>query len=149
MRARVGALGGVTLLRAGAKNHARVTVVVDPSDYDRVIAEMAASADGLTTLPLRQELALKAFTHTATYDDAISNFFRAKYAAGKSQLSLRYGANPHQKPAQVFTTHGDLPIKGACPRRGEGGNGAAHGPLTRTWRGGKRPAAPWAPPPPA
>ena len=110
--------GGVTLLRAGAKNHARVTVVVDPSDYARVLTELGASPDRMTSLELRKELALKAFTHTATYDDAISNYFRSKYAAGKSQLTLRYGANPHQKPAQVFTTHGDLPIKGACTASG-------------------------------
>ena len=100
-------------MRAGAKNHARVTVIVDPADYSRVLAELTASADRMTSLDLRKELALKAFSHTAAYDDAIANYFRGKYSAGKSQLPLRYGANPHQKPAQVFTTHADLPIKGA------------------------------------
>jgi len=104
----------VTLLRAGAKNHARVTVIVDPVDYSRVVAELAASPERLTSEELRKELALKAFTHTAQYDDAISNYFRGKYGAGKSQLSLRYGMNPHQKPAQVFTTHSDLPFKGTA-----------------------------------
>ncbi|RKP22918.1 cytidine deaminase-like protein, partial [Syncephalis pseudoplumigaleata] len=53
----------------------------------------------------------KAFSHTADYDEAISGYFREQYAAGTSQLTLRYGANPHQKPAQVFVKQGELPIK--------------------------------------
>lgn len=56
-------------------------------------------------------LALKAFTHTATYDDAISDYFRKQYSAGESQLNLRYGMNPHQKPAQIFTQLEKLPLK--------------------------------------
>lgn len=55
-------------------------------------------------------MALKAFTHTAQYDDAISDYFRKQYSAGVSQLSLRYGMNPHQKPAQIFTTLEKLPL---------------------------------------
>lgn len=55
-------------------------------------------------------LALKAFTHTAEYDNAISDFFRKQYSAGISQLTLRYGMNPHQKPAQIFTTSDKLPL---------------------------------------
>lgn len=58
----------------------------------------------------RQTLALKAFTHTAEYDDAISDYFRKQYSAGVSQLTLRYGMNPHQKPAQIFTTLEKLPL---------------------------------------
>lgn len=58
----------------------------------------------------RQTLALKAFTHTAEYDNAISNYFRKEFSAGDSQLTLRYGMNPHQKPAQIFTTLENLPI---------------------------------------
>ena len=107
-------IGGVTLLRAAAKNHARVTVVCDPADYARVIEQLKTSEDGSSSTvaaPLRQELALKAFTHTAQYDEAISKYFRQQYSASKSQLTLRYGTNPHQKPAQVYTTQGDLPIK--------------------------------------
>lgn len=103
-------IGGVTLLRAAAKNHERVTIVCDPSDYARVAAEVAAN--GATTPALRQELALKAFVHTAGYDEAISDYFRKQYSAGKSQLTVRYGMNPHQKPAQMFVRNGDLPIKG-------------------------------------
>ncbi|KAG0724989.1 Bifunctional purine biosynthesis protein PURH [Chionoecetes opilio] len=101
-------IGGVTLLRAAAKNHARVTVVCDPEDYGRVMGELEASGD--TTPATRQELALKAFTHTAQYDDHISDYFRKTFSPGVSQLTLRYGMNPHQKPAQVFTQGSKLPL---------------------------------------
>ncbi|XP_076620780.1 bifunctional purine biosynthesis protein ATIC [Colletes latitarsis] len=103
-------IGGVTLLRAAAKNHSRVTVVCDPSDYDKVGKEMELSVDKDTSLETRQVLALKAFTHTAEYDNAISDYFRKQYSAGVSQLTLRYGMNPHQKPAQIFTTLEKLPL---------------------------------------
>ncbi|RLU15031.1 hypothetical protein DMN91_012918 [Ooceraea biroi] len=103
-------IGGVTLLRAAAKNHNRVTVICDPADYDRVIKEMEGAADKNTSLQTRQTLALKAFTHTAEYDNAISDYFRKQYSAGASQLTLRYGMNPHQKPAQIFTTLEKLPL---------------------------------------
>ena len=67
-----------------------------------------------TTLFLcfRQELALKAFTHTAQYDDHISDYFRKTFSTGVSQLTLRYGMNPHQKPAQVYTQEAKLPLTG-------------------------------------
>eukprot|EP00906_Rhabdomonas_costata_P014595 RCo020979 len=104
-------IGGVALLRAGAKNHARVTVLVDPADYSRTLAELKASADHTVSAALRNELALKAFTHTADYDTAISGFFRRKYGEGQAQLTLRYGMNPHQKPACVFTTGPKLPFQ--------------------------------------
>ena len=71
---------------------------------------------------LRNRLALKAFEMTATYDDAISDYFRKEYATADSapeklsgpaqRLQLRYGANPHQKPAQAFVKEGVLPFKG-------------------------------------
>lgn len=102
-------IGGVTLLRAAAKNHARVTVLCDPSDYTKVIEEIKQSGD--TTEKTRQTLALKAFTHTAQYDDAISDYFRKTYSPNESQLTLRYGMNPHQKPAQLFTTLEKLPLR--------------------------------------
>ena len=57
-------------------------------------------------------MALKAFTHTAEYDGAISDYFRKQYSANVSQLTLRYGMNPHQKPAQIYTTLAELPLKG-------------------------------------
>lgn len=61
----------------------------------------------------------KAFTHTAQYDNAISDYFRKQYASTASsasglvqQMPLRYGANPHQKPAQAYVTEGEMPVKG-------------------------------------
>ncbi|KZC09416.1 Bifunctional purine biosynthesis protein PURH, partial [Dufourea novaeangliae] len=103
-------IGGVTLLRAAAKNHKRVTVVCDPSDYEKVGKEMETLAGKDTSLETRQILALKAFTHTAEYDNAISDYFRKQYSVGVSQLTLRYGMNPHQKPAQIYTTMEKLPL---------------------------------------
>lgn len=55
-------------------------------------------------------MALKAFTHTSEYDLAITDYFRKQYSSGVSQLSLRYGMNPHQKPAQLFTILPQLPL---------------------------------------
>lgn len=103
-------IGGVTLLRAAAKNHARVTVVCDPSDYNVVAKEMETSEIHDTTMETRKTLALKAFTHTAQYDEAISDYFRREYSRGVSQLPLRYGMNPHQAPAQLYTTRPALPL---------------------------------------
>uniref|UniRef100_A0A8C7HNF9 Bifunctional purine biosynthesis protein ATIC n=1 Tax=Oncorhynchus kisutch TaxID=8019 RepID=A0A8C7HNF9_ONCKI len=96
-------IGGVTLLRAAAKNHARVTIVCDPADYQLVAVEMEGSEGQDTTLDTRKTLALKAFTHTAQYDEAIADYFRGQYSRGVSQLPLRYGMNPHQAPAQLYT----------------------------------------------
>ncbi|KAJ3193763.1 hypothetical protein HK101_004117 [Irineochytrium annulatum] len=103
-------IGGVTLLRAAAKNHARVSVVVDPADYAVVVKEMKDA--GTVKEDTRKRLALKAFEHTAEYDEQISGYFRKEYAGnGGAQMALRYGANPHQKPAQVFRRGGPLPFK--------------------------------------
>nr|CAD7424698.1 unnamed protein product [Timema monikensis] len=104
-------IGGVTLLRAAAKNHERVTILCDPSDYAKVVQELESSPNRDTSVTTRQLLALKAFTHTSEYDLAISDYFRKQYSAGVSQLTLRYGMNPHQKPAQIFTTLQELPLK--------------------------------------
>ncbi|KAJ6665323.1 hypothetical protein lerEdw1_004372 [Lerista edwardsae] len=103
-------IGGVALLRGAAKNHARVTVVCDPGDYTMVAKEMKASSDKDTTLETRRQLALKAFTLTAQYDMAISDYFRKEYSKGVSQLPLRYGMNPHQTPAQLYTLRPKLPL---------------------------------------
>ncbi|KAF9353976.1 bifunctional phosphoribosylaminoimidazolecarboxamide formyltransferase/IMP cyclohydrolase, partial [Mortierella sp. AD094] len=102
-------IGGVTLLRAAAKNHIRVSILSDPKDYATVIAQL--KEHNKVSDDTRQKLALKAFNHTSEYDEAISNYLRQQYAAGTQQLTLRYGANPHQKPAQVFIKNADLPIK--------------------------------------
>ncbi|XP_041118089.1 bifunctional purine biosynthesis protein ATIC-like [Polyodon spathula] len=103
-------IGGVTLLRAAAKNHTRVTIVCDPDDYDRIAKEIEDSEAKDTSLEMRKVLALKAFTHTAQYDEAISDYFRKEYSKGVSQLPLRYGTNPHQAPAQLYTLCPKLPI---------------------------------------
>src|SRR6204780_326202 len=67
-------IGGPAMIRAAAKNHGNVTVVVEPADYAAVLAEMAAH-DGATTLALRKHLAAKAYARTAAYDAAISGWF--------------------------------------------------------------------------
>ncbi|HEX5506867.1 MAG TPA: bifunctional phosphoribosylaminoimidazolecarboxamide formyltransferase/IMP cyclohydrolase [Pseudolabrys sp.] len=100
-------IGGPAMIRAAAKNHADVTVVVEPEDYAAVLAELAQHG-GMTTLELRQKLAAKAFARTATYDAAISNWFAdtlrdsaPDYRAFGGELieALRYGENPHQSAA--------------------------------------------------
>ena len=98
-------VGGPAMLRAAAKNHARLTVVCDPGDYPRVLA---ALENGDTTAGLKRELAAKAFTHTARYDTVISNYLRGiptdsfpdtLLLAGSKTRELRYGENPHQRAA--------------------------------------------------
>ena len=100
-------IGGPAMIRAAAKNHADVTVVVSPDDYALVLGELAEYA-GMTTLELRQKLAAKAYGRTAVYDAAISNWFSGTlnddapgYRAfgGKLAQALRYGENPHQSAA--------------------------------------------------
>ncbi|KAN0061554.1 bifunctional phosphoribosylaminoimidazolecarboxamide formyltransferase/IMP cyclohydrolase [Thecaphora frezii] len=109
-------IGGVTLLRAAAKNHERVWILSDPKDYPRFLEQFEQT--GAEAQASRNLLAVKAFSQTAKYDEAISNYFRQQYASSASasagvvqQLPLRYGANPHQKPAQAFVTKGEMPIK--------------------------------------
>jgi phosphoribosylaminoimidazolecarboxamide formyltransferase/IMP cyclohydrolase len=105
-------VGGVTLIRAAAKNHGRVTILSDPSDYPEFLQELEK---GEVTERSRNLYALKAFEHTADYDASISDFFRKQYAGdGVQQLALRYGANPHQKPAAAFSKMGPLPFKVLC-----------------------------------
>ena len=102
-------IGGVTLLRAAAKNHSRVTILSDPEDYAEFLIELEK---GDISEKSRNAFALKAFEHTADYDAAISEYFRKQYAGnGAQQLALRYGANPHQKPAAAYTNSSNLPFK--------------------------------------
>jgi phosphoribosylaminoimidazolecarboxamide formyltransferase/IMP cyclohydrolase len=105
-------IGGPALIRAAAKNHDGVTVIVDPADYSRVLAEMDAHG-GATTLALRKALAARAFARTAQYDAAISGWFAAKLGertpktlaiAGTLAEALRYGENPHQWAAFYRTS---------------------------------------------
>jgi phosphoribosylaminoimidazolecarboxamide formyltransferase/IMP cyclohydrolase len=100
-------IGGPAMIRAAAKNHAAVTVVVDAEDYAEVLAEMAQHG-GATSLALRQALAAKAYARTAAYDAAIGNWFaetlgerapRRRAFAGRLAQELRYGENPHQRAA--------------------------------------------------
>ena len=101
-------IGGPSMLRSAAKNHARVTVVVDPEDYGRVAETLPEGPEQ----PLRAELAAKAFTHTAAYDGAIAGYLTSIEEDGSRNpfprtlslqfekvYGLRYGENPHQKGA--------------------------------------------------
>jgi len=106
-------IGGPALIRAGAKNHASVTVITEPSDYARVLDEMTTH-DGATTLALRKSLAGRAFARTAAYDAAIANWFATveneqnperRVLAGQLVEALRYGENPHQW-ASFYRTDG-------------------------------------------
>ncbi len=100
-------IGGPALIRAAAKNHAFVTVVVEPGDYDRVMDEMRAG-DGATTAEFRRQLAAKAYARTGAYDAAISGWFADQLGepfparrvfAGERRQVMRYGENPHQAAA--------------------------------------------------
>ncbi len=97
-------IGGPAMIRAAAKNHDGVAVVVSPEDYAVVEAELAAH-NGATTLALRKRLAAKAYARTAAYDAAISTWFAAELGetapawrtfGGHLAQELRYGENPHQ-----------------------------------------------------
>jgi phosphoribosylaminoimidazolecarboxamide formyltransferase / IMP cyclohydrolase len=99
-------IGGPAMIRAAAKNHADVAVVVEPDDYAAILAEL--TQHGGTTLTLRKKLAAKAYARTAAYDAAISNWFANELKddapafrafGGKLAEALRYGENPHQSAA--------------------------------------------------
>ena len=100
-------IGGPAMIRAAAKNHGDVTVVVEPGDYATLLAELEQHG-GATTLALRRKLAAKAYARTGAYDAAISNWFAAALAepapafrafGGTLAEPLRYGENPHQAAA--------------------------------------------------
>ena len=80
------------MIRAAAKNHADVTVVVEPADYEKVLAELAAHS-GMTSLELRQKLAAKAYARTAAYDAAISNWFADDAARRARRTTAPSAAN--------------------------------------------------------
>jgi phosphoribosylaminoimidazolecarboxamide formyltransferase / IMP cyclohydrolase len=119
-------IGGPAMIRAAAKNHDGVTVVVDPADYAAVLAEMAAN-DGATTLALRKRLAARAFARTAAYDAAIAAWFGRELGehtpnsmaiAGTLAEALRYGENPQQWAA--FYRSGDKRFGVATARQVQG-----------------------------
>jgi phosphoribosylaminoimidazolecarboxamide formyltransferase/IMP cyclohydrolase len=100
-------IGGPAMIRAAAKNHDDVAVLVDAGDYPAVLEELALYG-GMTTLKLRRRLAAKAFARTAAYDAAIANWFANELAelapdyrtfGGRLIEQLRYGENPHQSAA--------------------------------------------------
>ena len=103
-------IGGPAMVRAAAKNHASVTVVVDPADYRALLDELAAN-QGATDIGMRRELAAKAFAHTAQYDAMVSAYFTGAIGGEattfpndlnlsfRKRMDLRYGENPHQQAA--------------------------------------------------
>ncbi len=100
-------IGGPTMIRAAAKNHRDVAVLVDPEDYQPVLDELAAN-DNQLSLETRFQLAVKSFEQTARYDTAISNYLRNTIQPKlpdtlnlqfQKQQQLRYGENPHQQAA--------------------------------------------------
>ncbi|MDD9725403.1 bifunctional phosphoribosylaminoimidazolecarboxamide formyltransferase/IMP cyclohydrolase [Roseovarius sp. SK2] len=105
-------IGGPAMIRAAAKNHAFVNVVVDVQDYKALLAELDTH-DGQTTYAFRQKLALNAYARTGAYDAAVSGWMagalnetapRRRAVAGQLAQTLRYGENPHQSAA--FYTDG-------------------------------------------
>jgi phosphoribosylaminoimidazolecarboxamide formyltransferase/IMP cyclohydrolase len=104
-------IGGPALIRAAAKNHAYVSVVVDPADYAAIVAALDSPVGG-TDIALRRRLAAKAYARTAAYDAAVSAWFAETVGeknpvwrsfAGRLRQELRYGENPHQAAALYAT----------------------------------------------
>ena len=107
-------IGGPAMVRAGAKNHGRVGVVVDPADYDVVLDELRR--DGRLAAATRVRLARKAFAHTAAYDAAIVDWLddgepfpdTLHLTYERAPIELRYGENPHQRAA-IYRSAGAHP----------------------------------------
>ncbi len=109
-------IGGPTMVRAAAKNHRDVAIVVNASDYDAIIEEMRAN-NGATQHSPRFDLAIKAYEHTAAYDGAIANYFGRLVPGGSAKFprtfnsqfvkaqEMRYGENPHQDSAFYVERH--------------------------------------------
>jgi len=103
-------IGGPALVRAAAKNHERVAVIVDAHDYPLLLEELARE-HGATSLATRAQLAAKAFAHTAQYDAQVAQYLRARHPYAREEFpplmslvfervqNLRYGENPHQHAA--------------------------------------------------
>jgi phosphoribosylaminoimidazolecarboxamide formyltransferase/IMP cyclohydrolase len=100
-------IGGPAMVRAAAKNHDRVTVVVDPADYTSILEELTGS--GGVSLTTRKKLAAKAYAHTASYDSAVASYLtrvtdgdeypQSLTLSFRKRIDLRYGENPHQTGA--------------------------------------------------
>jgi phosphoribosylaminoimidazolecarboxamide formyltransferase/IMP cyclohydrolase len=120
-------VGGPAMIRGASKNHAFVTVVVEPSDYASVLAEMDANG-GATTAALRRRLAAKAFSRTAAYDAAIGTWLSAEAGeatpafralGGRLAQGLRYGENPHQSAAFYRTAESRAGVATAVQLQGK------------------------------
>jgi len=103
-------IGGPTMVRAAAKNHARVTILVEPSDYAGYLASLPAGPDAKQ----KAMYALKAFSHTATYDTTVAEWMQSQLCEGRTAVqTLKYGCNPQQKPASVrglLSPQGPMPL---------------------------------------
>ena len=122
-------IGGPTMVRAAAKNHAHVAVVVDPADYGAVLDELRSS--GRLSASTRIQLARKAFAHTAAYEAAIAGWFDAGEEPDESGLpalicleleraeALRYGENPHQQGARYRARGASGFFDGVAQRGGQ------------------------------
>ena len=119
-------IGGPSMVRSAAKNHAYVTIVTDPADYAGVMEEMKHNK-GATTIETRKTLAAKAFARTAYYDAAISTWFAGTLGnpfperlsfSGVKQAPLNYGENPHQQAA--FYADGVEPVSLATAKQVQG-----------------------------
>ncbi len=121
-------VGGPAMIRAAAKNHESVAVVVDPADYKDLLAELGANRNA-TTLATRRRLAAKAFARTASYDAAIAAWFARDNqqnewpeffaAGGRKAQGLRYGENPHQGGAAYRTADASPGILSARQMQGK------------------------------
>ncbi|MET0638447.1 MAG: bifunctional phosphoribosylaminoimidazolecarboxamide formyltransferase/IMP cyclohydrolase [Hyphomicrobium sp.] len=120
-------VGGPAMIRGAAKNHDSVTVIIEPSDYGRVLGEIAAN-DGATTLSTRKALAAKAFARTAAYDAAISNWFARELGTGTPEWrafgghlgqALRYGENAHQTAALYLSSDARVGVTTARQLQGK------------------------------
>jgi phosphoribosylaminoimidazolecarboxamide formyltransferase/IMP cyclohydrolase len=112
-------IGGPSMLRSTAKNHAFTTICTSPSQYAELQAEMEANNGNSTTLALRKRFAARAFAMSASYDSKIATYFADQLQEQapvvvkvyKPEFPLKYGCNPHQKPAQILSRDGtELPF---------------------------------------
>lgn len=107
-------IGGVALIRAAAKNHARVILVCDPDDYEAVAASLKQG--GRISADMRRHLAVKGFARTARYDAAIGSWMAGDGGAailqGYRERALRYGENPHQRAELYSFEPGRGPLGG-------------------------------------
>lgn len=106
-------VGGPTMIRAAAKNHENVLVVVDPKDYEKIGAVLEG---GEISIELRKELAAKAFYHLSLYDSLIGNYFSQEKFPGEFTIpvrktqDLRYGENPHQEGSLYVIPKANSPL---------------------------------------